>query len=893
MNPDQADAAWECMVKHSDLAVLSTHDLTMHYCQPSPTTCPPSPGSSNVCFRVYPDDAPVPGTPGLPAVPSGGADSECVMRDALSLPACATTLTDDRGWVQVALADIAPMSPFGWLNEGHTFIRTVDGQPVETPGYAHCYGYNSGVAIQTCGNNVWVRTAADVVSAGAARAFDFALPCPAEPGVPPNAPCATAFQHWDAVAAEVFYLANVWHDRMYLLGFEEQAGNFQATNFGRGGNPASDPLEIVVNGSPDRDYGNARFNRGQSEDGAPYVVNFSVMPMLGEVTPSRPAALDKTVVFHELTHTMIARLGVGSMEAQQAAGMHEGTADFFAIAITASPADDYAATYPVFSWPNRAFGAGYVSHYYFGARRYPYSQDMGEINPLTYGFIDPDEANNFPYPDDDIPRNPTRLNVARSELHAIGEVWASALLDARYRLSQEPSVGQGANDVLMQLVVDGLKLNPGQPNFLQARDAILQADLLRHGGLHHPSLWWAFARRGMGWGASSPANGGARNVVQSTSATPATNLEVSFFFPDDPPLAIDTCGPTSFDAMIVGVAQPLTSVEVVLHGTGLPTIDAGLPSSVAALGGGTYRVSVGPGLCRQAWEVTLRAGPAPGSPPYRESHPMLFVAGILGNVPGFPVTMEVDDSGSQDPWTSGMTPPWVPSAPANAGRWERVDPIGGNVQPARDATPGGGYQCWVTQNRINLTSTGVLLDDVDSDGDGAWLRSPEWVLNTQTTGVLEFRQWYASSGTGAAADVQWRVDVLRDGDVVQSRAYLPLDVTGLAWRLQRVPFGTGTTSGAGHRARFHVFDQLPEDTAVEGGLDDVVVYQIVGCADCCDADLNRDSNRDQDDVTYLINAVATGESPAGSDPDFNRDGNVDQQDIIDLIDYVGGAPCPL
>ena len=50
----------------------------------------------------------------------------------------------------------------------------------------------------------------------------------------------------------------------------------------------------------------------------------------------------------------------------------------------------------------------------------------------------------------------------------------------------------------MQLVIEGMKLQPANPTFLQARDAILQADVVLNGGANQDLIWDAFARRGFG-----------------------------------------------------------------------------------------------------------------------------------------------------------------------------------------------------------------------------------------------------------------------------------------------------------------------------------------------------------------------------------------------------------
>ena len=49
--------------------------------------------------------------------------------------------------------------------------------------------------------------------------------------------------------------------------------------------------------------------------------------------------------------------------------------------------------------------------------------------------------------------------------------------------------GSGGNTRLMKLVIEGMKLQPVNPSFLQARDAILQADLTLNGGQNIETIW--------------------------------------------------------------------------------------------------------------------------------------------------------------------------------------------------------------------------------------------------------------------------------------------------------------------------------------------------------------------------------------------------------------------
>ena len=101
------------------------------------------------------------------------------------------------------------------------------------------------------------------------------------------------------------------------------------------------------------------------------------------------------------------------------------------------------------------------------------------------------------------------LYNSSTEVHDAGEIWCTTLWDmnwllieplrVRRELATGYTAGGGAgNKLALQLVMDSLKLMPVDPTFLDARDAILQADLALTGGANQDLIWQAFARRGMG-----------------------------------------------------------------------------------------------------------------------------------------------------------------------------------------------------------------------------------------------------------------------------------------------------------------------------------------------------------------------------------------------------------
>jgi extracellular elastinolytic metalloproteinase len=63
------------------------------------------------------------------------------------------------------------------------------------------------------------------------------------------------------------------------------------------------------------------------------------------------------------------------------------------------------------------------------------------------------------------------------------------------------------NTAFLQLVMDAMKIQPCNPTFLNARDAILAADKANYNGEYFCEIWKGFAKRGLGVSAiPSPPN---------------------------------------------------------------------------------------------------------------------------------------------------------------------------------------------------------------------------------------------------------------------------------------------------------------------------------------------------------------------------------------------------
>lgn len=89
-----------------------------------------------------------------------------------------------------------------------------------------------------------------------------------------------------------------------------------------------------------------------------------------------------------------------------------------------------------------------------------------------------------------------QLRYPSPSLRLVVEVQLRAL--CRSRLGVRALVPIHGNTLSVQLVLDGMKLQPCRPGFFGARDAIIQADKVRTGGENVCDIWKAFASRGLG-----------------------------------------------------------------------------------------------------------------------------------------------------------------------------------------------------------------------------------------------------------------------------------------------------------------------------------------------------------------------------------------------------------
>ncbi|MCC6816355.1 MAG: M36 family metallopeptidase [Saprospiraceae bacterium] len=206
---------------------------------------------------------------------------------------------------------------------------------------------------------------------------------------------------------------------------------------------------------------------------------------------------DNGIIAHEYGHGISNRLTGGPAQAGclgNAENMGEGWSDFFSLITTAKNGDkgsdvrgigNYATSNPVSS---------------NGIRRRPYSTDLN-VNEFTYKDL-------------------------TSSTHDVGEVWAAMLWDLYWALSDkygyDPDFNNknAGNNIAIQLVMDGMKLQPCSPGFVDGRDAILKADQLNNNGVNQCLIWDVFARRGVGFKAKQGSSGTTGDEVEDFNSYP-------------------------------------------------------------------------------------------------------------------------------------------------------------------------------------------------------------------------------------------------------------------------------------------------------------------------------------------------------------------------------------
>lgn len=269
----------------------------------------------------------------------------------------------------------------------------------------------------------------------------------------------------------LFYFVNRMHDEFYRHGFTETAGNFQQSNFGRGGE-GGDAVRASaqVGGS----LNNATFVFAPEGEPPRMVVRLYDMSV-----PRRDGALDSDILWHEYTHGLTNRM-IGNMNGRVSRAIDEGNSDAFSIIMT-----------------NDDVHAEYSNNNPLGNRSEPYANYSRTLS-------------DFDTADDAINLN--------------GEIYAAAI----WRLWEIFQENNLSRDLLLGHLIDAMNFTPARADYIDMRDGILIStppDLDCH-------VWSAFANFGIGVGAGISSNGTfvAESFSQPLNCTATTEPGVPFDF---------------------------------------------------------------------------------------------------------------------------------------------------------------------------------------------------------------------------------------------------------------------------------------------------------------------------------------------------------------------------
>ncbi len=363
----------------------------------------------------------------------------------------------------------ATASPYGWH----------DTNGVAGAEFTTTQGNNAHAYTDTDNNNS--PDAGSSPSGGASLDFNFTVDLAQAPST-----------YRPAAVTNLFYWNNLIHDVFYQYGFDEAGGNFQENNYGRGGTASDYVYAEAQDGGGTNNANFATPTDGGNPRMQMYLWNYT--------SPQRDGDFDNGIITHEYGHGISIRLTGGPANSNclnnnEQGG--EGWSDYFGLMLTMKTGDAGTDRRGVGTY---ALGQATNGT---GIRAYPYSTDMA-IDPRTYDSI-----------------------KSAAIPHGVGSVWAAMVWEMTWGLINQhgfdPNLisGSGGNNIALQLVVDGLKLQPCSPGFVDARNAILQADQVNNGGANQCTIWNAFAKRGLGYSATQGSTSSSTDGVQAFDIPPA------------------------------------------------------------------------------------------------------------------------------------------------------------------------------------------------------------------------------------------------------------------------------------------------------------------------------------------------------------------------------------
>jgi hypothetical protein len=443
----------------------------------------------------------------------------------------------------------------------------------------------------------------------------------------PGTPYGAAFvpgQSFDVAAAvtNLFVMHNRMHDWSYFLGFTEDNWNAQADNFGiteafRGNDPLIGDAQAGALVPPPTIVRN-NANMFTLPEGQSSITNMYLWQpqAAGFYPPCVDGDYDMAVIAHEYGHMIENRMiGKGNRRSGHHAGaMGESAGDLMAVEYLnengfVPTSDENPFAVGAYATGEKVRGIRNYAGNFPSTGQFPTAGVYSQVNPLNLSDIGYD--------------------LTGPQVHADGEIWTATNIDIRTALAAKYAAqypegdrtrqSRCANGILpadecpgnrrwIHLLLDAFLLMPTNPSMLDARNAILSADMMRFGGANQNELWLAFARRGMGHNAATTNGTGRTAGVESD-----TNPQPDFESPNTPGVAVafnavERGGGPSVPARIyVGHYEarvsPIADTDPATSGANL--------DATATFAPGTYEfVAQAPGYGHVRFRRTFAAGAA-------------------------------------------------------------------------------------------------------------------------------------------------------------------------------------------------------------------------------------------------------------------------------------------
>ncbi len=269
-------------------------------------------------------------------------------------------------------------------------------------------------------------------------------------------------------------------------------------------------------------------------------VNASLTPV---ATTTPDGDFDNGIITHEYGHGISNRLTGGPSSAvclNNEEQMGEGWSDYFALMLTT----DWSTAAPETPRGIGTYVTGFPTDA-TGIRTYPYSTSLAS-NPFTYA---------------DVPSAP--VIDGQVSPHYVGSIWATMLWEMTWQIIMDEGTvldlyhGEAGNNIALQLVMEGLKLQPCNPGFVDGRDAILLADEILYDGRHKCQIWHAFAKRGLGLDAQQNDPDDFMDGIAAFNVPAGVRLEAT----NIPPI-VPEGGEVTVELAAICACEPLQNLSI-------------------------------------------------------------------------------------------------------------------------------------------------------------------------------------------------------------------------------------------------------------------------------------------------------------------------------------------